>query len=114
MSNLRNSKWTQEIYDNPNLFALHEIHCADKWRNLNHNNRLVTLVQQGTLTLEVIELFLMVNKKMDLLGTTYINPKTRLKEVCWFTRYEYKNILDNLYGQQIISNSRGLEECIIP
>lgn len=104
----------QETYGNPYDYRPYEAYCANTWRGLNHDNRLVTLVEKNIVTLEMIENILIMDNRVELLGTSIIVPETKMRQVCWFTRYEYKNILDKLYGQQIISNNRGMEECNLP
>lgn len=107
-------KWMQEIYGNPYDFKPYEAYCANTWRGLNHDNRLATLVEKGIATLEMVENILIMDNRVDLLGTSIILPSTKMRQVCWFTKYEYTKILDKFYGQQTISNSGRMEECNLP
>lgn len=94
---MKDSNLILETYDNPSLYRPYEAHCADHWRNLNHDNRLITLITKGVVSLQVVEKIIIMDHRVDLLGTSIVIPETRLKQICWFTKYEYNKLLQEIH-----------------
>lgn len=97
------SKLILEIYDNPQDYRPYEAHCADNWRNLNHENRLVTLIERGIFPLSIVSRLTIMDLRVELLGSSLVDTN-KLRHICWFTKFEYNNLLKQLYEQEATGN----------